>query len=248
MKFIIKSFLYITMKWSFGLLSFLSFTCDAFLVNRRNVLDTIISGHIIKPDVKNIIQMTNESPPPSSSQEITIMQESHNEIYLYGAITQRSCFELKKLLTDMNIKMKTYQLEYNIESPPPIHLHLQSEGGSLYHTLYIIDLIRNLDTDVYTYIDGFAASAATLISVVGKKRFMTTNSLMLIHQLSGADSGKFNELQDQMSNMSILMSILTNVYLNYTKIDKETLNELLKKDLWLDAETCLKYGFVDEIL
>ena len=148
----------------------------------------------------------------------------------------------------MNIKMKTYQLQYNTEIPPPIHLHIQSEGGSLYHTLYIIDLIDNLDTDVYTYIDGFAASAATLISVVGKKRFMTKNSLMLIHQLSGTDSGKFNELQDQMSNMSILMSILTNVYLNYTKIDKETLSQLLKKDLWLDSETCLNYGLVDEIL
>ena len=71
---------------------------------------------------------------------------------------------------------------------------------------------------------------------------------MLIHQLSGTDSGKFNELQDQMSNMSILMSILTNVYLNYTKIDKETLSQLLKKDLWLDSETCLNYGLVDEIL
>ena len=235
------------MKWIFGILSLLTFRCDAFLVSRRNALGSIISGHIINPDIKNSIQMTNDSPSPSS-QEITIMQESHNEIYLYGAITQRSCFELKKLLTDMNIKMKTYQLEYNIEYPPPIHLHIQSEGGSLYHTLYVIDLIRNLDTDVYTYIDGFAASAATLISVVGKKRFMTKNSLMLIHQLSGADSGKFNELQDQMSNMSILMSILTNVYLNYTKIDKETLNQLLKKDLWLDSETCLKYGLVDEIL
>ena len=48
--------------------------------------------------------------------------------------------------------------------------------------------------------------------------------------------------------MSILMSILTNVYLNYTKIDKETLSQLLKKDLWLDSETCLNYGLVDEIL
>lgn len=235
------------MKWRIGLLSFLFFNCNAFSVNRRNMLGSIISGHIIKPDIKNSIQMANDSPPPSS-QELTIMQESHNEIYLYGAITQRSCFELKKLLTDMNIKMKTYQLQYNTEIPPPIHLHIQSEGGSLYHTLYIIDLIDNLDTDVYTYIDGFAASAATLISVVGKKRFMTKNSLMLIHQLSGADSGKFNELQDQMTNMTILMSILTNVYLNYTKIDKETLSQLLKKDLWLDSETCLNYGLVDEIL
>ena len=73
-----------------------------------------------------------------------------------------------------------------------------------------------MKTPVYTYVDGFAASAATLISVVGKKRFMTKNSLMLIHQLSGADSGKFYELQDQMSNMQILMNKINKIYLNKT--------------------------------
>ena len=137
--------------------------------------------------------------------------------------------------------------QYNID-PPPIHLHIQSQGGSLYHTLYIMDLIENMKTPVYTYVDGFAASAATLISVVGKKRYMTKNSLMLIHQLSGADSGKFYELQDQMSNMQILMNTINKIYLNKTKIDQETLLKLLQKDLWLDAKTCLAYGLVDEII
>jgi len=70
----------------------------------------------------------------------------------------------------------------------------------------------------------------------------------LIHQLSGADSGKFDELQDQLSNMSILMTMIIELYLEKTKIDKATLMELLRKDLWLDAETCLKYGLVDEII
>ena len=105
-----------------------------------------------------------------------------------------------------------------------------------------------MNTPVYTYVDGFAASAATLISVVGKKRYMTKNSLMLIHQLSGADSGKFYELQDQMSNMQILMNTINKIYLNKTKIDQETLLKLLQKDLWLDAKTCLAYGLVDEII
>ena len=36
---------------------------------------------------------------------------------------------------------------------------------------------------------------------------------MLIHQLSGADSGKYEELQDQMNNMSILMSMIVHIYL-----------------------------------
>lgn len=189
------------------------------------------------------MSLSQEQP----EQEIGILQESFNELYFYGPVNQRSCFELKKQLNDMNVKLKTMSLQYHIDTPP-IHLHIQSQGGSLYHSLYIIDLIQNLDSDVYTYIDGFAASAATLMSVVGKKRYMTKNSLMLIHQLSGADSGKYDELQDQMNNMSILMSMIVHIYLQETKINKNTLQDLLKKDLWLNAETCLKYGLVDEII
>tara|TARA_Y100000991_G_C21782532_1_gene267805 strand:- start:209 stop:613 length:405 start_codon:yes stop_codon:yes gene_type:complete len=133
-------------------------------------------------------------------------------------------------------------------SPPPINLHIQSEGGSLYHALYIIDLIRELNTPVHTYIDGFAASAATLISVVGTKRYMTENSLMLIHQLSGSESGKYYELEDQMNNMDILMNIIRKIYLNYSTITPNYLEYLLQKDLWLESKTCLEYGLVDEII
>ena len=77
---------------------------------------------------------------------------------------------------------------------------------------------------------------------------MRPNAYMLIHQLSGADSGKFNELQDQMSNMNILMSMILDVYLKHTTMNPETLQELLQTDLWLDSGTCLKYGLVDEII
>ena len=71
---------------------------------------------------------------------------------------------------------------------------------------------------------------------------------MLIHQLSGADSGKFNELQDQMTNMNILMKIIKDIYLNHTNINPEMLNVLLQKDLWLESDVCLEYGLVDKII
>ena len=179
--------------------------------------------------------------------EYGILQDVNNDIYFYSPITQRSCFELKNKINELDTKSTIMHVQYKID-PPPIHLHIQSNGGSLFHTLYIVDLIKNLNTPVYTYVDGFAASAATLISVVGKKRFITKNSLMLVHQLSGSDSGKFDELEDQMTNMKVLMSAIKMIYLNNTDINPLQLNSLLKKDLWLNAETCLLYGLVDEII
>ena len=237
-------------KFFYFIFFFLIHKNESFSLQRRDILKGVVEtgssfGLLANTKIKDSLQVNNLEE--KNNDEIGILQETYNKLYFYGPVNQRSCFELKRQINDMNIKLKTLSIQYNIDTPP-IHLHIQSQGGSLYHSLYIIDLIRNIDNDIYTYIDGFAASAATLMSVVGKKRYMTKSSLMLIHQLSGADSGKFNELQDQMTNMSILMNMITNIYLEETKINKTTLNELLTKDLWLDADTCLKYGLVDEII
>jgi ATP-dependent protease ClpP protease subunit len=241
------------MRVGYLLCSFLLLRVDALLpqLSRRNMMGSVITMSSMVPGnnnnkvFKNLI--INSSAEESSVSEVGIIQDVNNDIYFYAPVTQRSCFELKNKLMDLDAKSKIFQVQYKID-PPPIHLHIQSEGGSLYHTLYIIDLIRKMETPVYTYVDGFAASAASLISVVGAKRYMTDNSLILIHQLSGSESGKYNEMQDQMSNMSILMSIIRKIYLEYTKLDEGTLNALLQKDLWLESKTCLAYGLVDEII
>ncbi len=234
------------------ILTLLLIKSSSFSLNRRSVLGGIIGMNLIKSEDTN-----NDLPQISSNKyfldnddaktEYGILQDINNDIYFYSPITQRSCFELKNKINELDTKSTIMHVQYKID-PPPIHLHIQSNGGSLFHTLYIVDLIKNLNTPVYTYVDGFAASAATLISVVGKKRFITKNSLMLVHQLSGSDSGKFDELEDQMTNMKVLMSAIKMIYLNNTDINPLQLNSLLKKDLWLNAETCLLYGLVDEII
>ena len=179
--------------------------------------------------------------------EATIIQDVNNKIYFYGPVSQRSSFELKNKIEEADTQSQLISQQYDID-PPPIHLHIQSEGGSLFHSFYIIDLIKTLKTPVYTYIDGFAASAATLISVAGKKRYISHNSLMLIHQLSGSESGKFEELKDQFNNLQGLMDIIKKIYLENTKIPKEHLESLLKQDIWLNSVKCLQYGLVDKIL
>ena len=234
------------------ILTILLIKCSSFSLNRRSVLGGIIGMNVIKSeDINNDLpKISNNNfllDNDDTKTEYGILQDINNDIYFYSPITQRSCFELKNKINELDMKSTIMHVQYKID-PPPIHLHIQSNGGSLFHTLYIVDLIKNLNTPVYTYVDGFAASAATLISVVGKKRFITKNSLMLVHQLSGSDSGKFDELEDQMTNMKVLMNAIKMIYLNNTNINPLQLNNLLKKDLWLNAEICLLYGLVDEII
>lgn len=137
----------------------------------------------------------------------TTVKSANNNIYFYGAVSESSTLQLKSKLEELDLHSQITAIHYKIEAPP-IHLHIQSYGGSLLHTFYIMDLIKTLKTPVYTYIDGFAASAATLMSVCGKRRFMTESSVMLVHQLSSGASGKFEEIKNEYSNLVEFMEII----------------------------------------
>ena len=200
---------------------------------------------------KNIDIERNELYDDSTKSDNNIKLDEHhkldNSLFFDSPVTEESAIALEQQLLNLNKLNLQLKKHHNIDNGP-INLHIRSFGGSLFHTLYLIDLIKNLDTPVYTYIDGFAASAATLLSVVGKKRFMTKHSIMLIHQLSSGSSGKYSELKDEEQNIDMLMDMIVEVYLEHTKIDKMTLNNLLKHDWWLDSAKCLKLGLVDEII
>lgn len=175
--------------------------------------------------------------------EPILLSSIDNDIYFYSSINQQSAFELEKKI----IAMDKIAVQHNI-TDIPINLHIQSYGGSLHHTLYLIDLIKNLNTPVHTYVDGFAASAATLLSCAGKQRFITKNSIMLIHQLSSGFEGKYNEIHDENENINNLMGFIVQFYLENTNIKRDELRALLKRDLWLDSSKCLSFGLVDKII
>ena len=182
-----------------------------------------------------------------TAEPATTVQSTNNNIYFYGAVSESSTLQLKTKLEELDTHLQTIAIHYKIEAPP-IHLHIQSYGGSLLHTFYIMDVIKLLKTPVYTYIDGFAASAATLMSVCGKRRFMTESSVMLVHQLSSGASGKFEEIKNEYSNLVEFMEIIKKTYLNHGNISSQHLDDLLKQDLWLNSAKSLEYGFIDEII
>ena len=115
-------------------------------------------------------------------------------------------------------------------------------------TFYVCDVIQGLDTPVHVYIDGFVASAASLIAVCGEKRYMTKHSFMLIHQLQSQSSGRLNEMKDEIANLDFFMKNVEDLYMTNSNISKTVLENLLSDELWIDAQECLKYNLIDEII
>jgi ATP-dependent Clp endopeptidase proteolytic subunit ClpP len=175
------------------------------------------------------------------------VEVAQNKIFFYSDVTRAEILKLNKHLDTVEKKVLTNSVLLNCE-PSNIYLHINSFGGSLFAGLAAVDYIKKCSVPVHTIVDGCAASAATLMTCVGSHRQIHRHSFMLIHQLSTSMWGKYEELKDDMKNNELLMKTIKNIYVEHTKIPKRQLNKILKHDLWWDAETCLKYGLVDEII
>lgn len=139
------------------------------------------------------------------------------------------------------------QFEIKVE-PKPINLYITSNGGLVYQVFGAIDTIRGMKVPVHTICKGFVASAGTLLSLAGKKRYITESSYMLIHELRAGHWGKFTHLSESLDNSKQLMEHIKNWYLSRTKMTAEELEEQLKKDVSWNAQMCLEKGLVDEII
>ena len=170
-----------------------------------------------------------------------------NKIYYYSGVHRDGAVELNKKIGELQVRSFTMANNLDVE-PYPIHLYINSGGGSITSGIASMDTILRCKVPVITYVDGLCASAATFLSVVGNKRYISKHSYMLIHQLSSSFWGKYSEFKDEKQNLDLMMDTIKNVYKKYTKVPVRKLNEILKHDLMWDAKTCLKYGLVDEII
>ena len=178
--------------------------------------------------------------------ENNVVEVANNRIYFYSGVNRPKILKLNRGIHNLNVSMLTRSV-IGFE-PPPIKLHISSYGGSVFAGLAAVDYIKNSKVPVETIIDGCAASAATLMSIVGEHRCMHRHSCMLVHQLSGMMWGKFEEMKDDMMNSEMLMKKIKNLYKEHTRIPKKELDNILKHDIWWEAEKCLEYGLVDEII
>ena len=170
-----------------------------------------------------------------------------NKIYFYSGVNRNSCSELNKKMSELETKALTLSLNLDID-PPAIKIYINSGGGSVVAGIASMDSILRSKVPIETHVDGFCASAATFMSVVGNYRAMSRNSYMLIHQVSTQFWGTYANFDDEKKNLDLMMKTIKDVYKKYTKLPMRKLDEILKHDLMWDAKTCLEYGLIDEIV
>jgi ATP-dependent Clp protease, protease subunit len=163
------------------------------------------------------------------------------EIFIYGTIGS-SWWEDSVSASQFGRDLKA--LGNEIEE---IELHINSNGGSVFDGLAIRALLRNHKATVTAYIDGLAASIASIIAMGADKIIMAKGSQMMIHNPMASAFGEAKDLRDTADFLDKIRDSLVSVYEDKTGKAKEDLIALLDKEHWMSAEEAVEDGFADEV-
>lgn len=126
------------------------------------------------------------------------------------------------------------------EETDVVAFHINSPGGNLNTTLQIIDAIESTSATTVAFIEGEACSGASMISMVCQNVNLSKYSYMMIHTFSQATGGKFSDiLKSTNFNSKWWEKTFSSIYKGFCS--EEEIRDILNgKDLWLDAEECVK--------
>ena len=128
-----------------------------------------------------------------------------------------------------------------------IDLHIHSPGGSVFDGIAIYNLIKNHPANVTVYVDGLAASMASVIAMAGNTVVMPENAMMMIHKPWGVAGGDADEMRKYADLLDKLEDTLIPAYAAKTGKSTEELAEMLKVETWLNGRECVEHGFADEL-
>ena len=189
---------------------------------------------------------------PTTDDEVKEQEENDsikvigNEILYYGDIDRENALEFVEKFKKLEIDLLKKAAEL-VGYEPMIRVHIMSEGGDVFAGLNMMNVLERSRVKVITIAQGSCCSAATFVLLGGAERRMGKNAYCLIHQISTEMWGNFNELKNEMKSNDKLMKMLKDMYLSKTKIPETKFKTLMKRDIYLPPDKCLKYGIVSAI-
>ena len=174
--------------------------------------------------------------------KIKALNEGKAEIFIYSDIG----YELWEDKTTAQLFAEELK---SLGENTSIDLHINSNGGDVFDGQAIHTLIKNHKGFVTAYIDGLAASIATVIAMGADKIVMPKNAMMMIHNAWTGLYGNANDLRKMADDLDHINDTIVNTYLAKVKdkADETTIRELMNKESWLNAEECFNLGLCDEV-
>merc|ERR1712087_896364 len=132
----------------------------------------------------------------------------------------------------------------------PIHMYINSPGGSVTAGLAIYDTMQYVLPPISTWCVGQACSMGSLLLSAGTQgmRYSLPNARIMVHQPSGGASGQATDILIQAEEITNLKKQLNQIYVKHTGKDLEFIHESLERDKFMNPTQAMEFGLIDKIL
>ncbi|KAF8168349.1 Clp protease-domain-containing protein [Crassisporium funariophilum] len=206
-----------------------------------------------------------QTPPSANLVPIVIEQTGRGErsYDIFSRLLRERVIMLHGPIRDADSTLIVAQLLFleAEDSTKPIHLYINSPGGSVTAGLAIYDTVSHthlyVSSPIHTYSLGLAASMGSLLLASGEKgkRHCLPNASIMIHQPSGGASGQASDIAIHAKEILRIRQLLTSIYQRHCAKDGESQVEglarferALERDYYMTAEEAMAFGIVDGIL
>lgn len=131
-----------------------------------------------------------------------------------------------------------------------IVVRINSPGGDVFAANAIYTRLKDNAATITVKIDGWAASAATIIAAAGDKVLIARNGVMMYHDPAMNLRGYFkaDELEKQIAALAVIKNSIVNALAMKTGKTEEEVSEIMKAETWYTGAEAVENGFADELM
>ena len=174
--------------------------------------------------------------------EIRCKSETRAEITIYEEIGEGGFFYDSLSAKEFNKQLKTLPDTVN-----QIDVRINSPGGDVFDGITIYNRLKQHKAKVTVYVDGLAASIASIIALAGDEIIMSEGAMVMIHKPWTVAVGDSSSLQETIDRLDDVEEQLLSIYQRKTGLDRSELRQMLSGETWMDAEQAIDLGFADKV-
>lgn len=128
-----------------------------------------------------------------------------------------------------------------------LNVYINSDGGDAFAGQAIYSMLKRYKAQVNVYIDGLAASIASVIAMAGDRVYMPANAMMMVHNPWTFALGDAVDLRKMADDLDKVRESILTVYREKTGLEDKKLIEIMDSETWMTAQEAIDYGFIDGI-
>ena len=176
------------------------------------------------------------SPKNNSWFRMQAGHQSDADIYIYDEIGFWGV-TAKQFISDLNA----------LGDITHINLHINSPGGDVFEGIAIFNALKTHGASITVYVDGVAASMASVIAMVENPVIMPENTFMMIHKPFGFTGGDAEDMRTYADLLDKVEAVLLPAYAQKTGKTTDEIAAMLVDETWMSGAECLAHGFADQV-